>query len=261
MALSFEKQFIIGSTFNYTYASNPEKHKLNQFFYNGIIDIAGNILNTAYRILGEKADGKPDPSTFFGVPYAQFAKFTNDFRYYLVFNPKKQLAFRLLAGVGVPYGNSEVLPYVKQYYAGGSHDIRAFYARSIGPGSYVPEQGENVNYYLDQSGELKLMANMEYRFPLLYRVNGALFVDAGNVWLLNEDSSRPGGKFAFNTFLNEVAIGAGAGLRVDVTYFVFRLDMGIPVRKPYPVEQGRWIFGNTSFLNEFILSLAVGYPF
>lgn len=261
VALSFAEQFILGSTFSYTYTNHTDKHQLNQFYYNGYIDIAGNILNAAYTLLGDKGAGTTDPSTLFGVPFAQYSKITNDVRYYHVFTEHKQIAMRLLAGIGVPYGNATVLPYVKQYFAGGSQDIRAFYARSIGPGSYKPENTAAGSYFLDQSGEIKLMANLEYRFPITYMVNGAFFADAGNVWLINEDPSRPGGKFEFNKFMDDMAVGAGFGLRVDITYFILRLDAAVPVRKPYPVDRGQWIFSNPGFFKDFILSLAVGYPF
>lgn len=260
VALSFSEQFILGSTFSYTYTNNAGKYKINQVQYNGLIDVAGNVLNTAYTMLGEKGPGKPDPSKIWGVPFAQYAKLTNDLRYYHVFSKDKQIAARLVAGVGIPYGNASVLPYVKQYFAGGSQDIRAFYARTIGPGSYQAPNSSGT-YFLDQSGEIKLMANIEYRFPITYRLNGAVFTDAGNVWLINDDPARPGGKFELNKFMDDIAIGSGFGLRVDITYFIIRLDAAVPIRKPYDVEDGRWIFNNTSFFGDFILSLAVGYPF
>ncbi len=260
VAQSFAEQFILGSTFSYTYTNNAGKYNAHQVYYNGLVDVAGNTLNALYTMLGEKEPDSSEPSKIWGVPFAQYAKLTNDFRYYHSFSKNKQLAARLLAGVGVPYGNASVLPYVKQFFAGGSQDIRAFYARTIGPGSYRSADVSDT-YFLDQSGEIKLMANLEYRFPITYRLNGAVFTDAGNVWLINDDPTRPGGKFGWNSFLNDVAIGSGFGIRADITYFIIRLDAAVPVRKPYDVEGGRWIFNNSSFFGDFILSLAVGYPF
>jgi outer membrane protein assembly factor BamA len=168
---------------------------------------------------------------------------------------------RFLAGAGVPYNNSSVLPYVKQYFAGGSQDMRSFYARSLGPGSYSPPDTINQRGFLDQSGEIKLLGSIEYRFPITFNVYGAGFIDLGNVWLINEDESRPGGKFEFNKFIDDIAIGSGVGIRVDIEYFIARLDVGIPVRKPFIAGREKWIFNNSSYWGDFVLSLAVGYPF
>ena len=260
VAKSFEEQFIIGSTFSYIFTNNPKTYQFNQIFYNGIVDISGNLVNAIYNLAGLK-ENKDDQAMLFGTPYSQYIKLTNDFRYYMVFNEKRQIATRLIAGIGIPFNNSEVLPYVKQYYAGGSQDIRAFFARSIGPGSYHPTIDGFGNTLLDQSGEIKLEANIEYRFPITYHTSGAFFIDAGNIWLLKDDPARPGGKFEFNSFLNEIAIGSGAGVRIDITYFVLRIDVGIPIRKPYIQGSEKWIFNDPSFLKEYIISLAVGFPF
>ena len=259
VAKSFDEQFIIGSRYSYIYSTNPKKNKFNQFYYNANVDLSGNIINSIYNIFGLKESGSP--GTLFNVPYSQYAKLTNDLRYYMYFNEKTQMAFRLLAGVGLPYGNSTVLPYIKQYFAGGSQDIRAFYARTLGPGSYSPPDNSLNNYFIDQSGEIKLMGNIEYRFPITYKTYGAVFLDAGNVWLINEDETRPGGKFEMNKFVSDIAMGSGVGLRIDITYFIIRFDIGVPIRKPYIAGNKKWIFNNSSFFGDYIISFAVGYPF
>lgn len=261
VALSFQEQFIIGSILSYTYTTNPKKKKLNHFYYNGTLDVAGNLLNAIFNLSGQKSPTDSVPATLLGAPYSQYTKLTNDLRYYIYITEKKQVATRFLAGIGVPYGNSTVLPYVKQYFAGGSQDIRAFYSRTLGPGSYTPPDSLQQNGFLDQSGEIKLMANIEYRFPITYKTYGALFLDAGNVWLINKDESRPGGQFKFNRFLDDIAIGSGIGLRIDIDFFVLRLDAAIPIRKPYLSGSEQWIFSNSGFFKDFIFSLAVGYPF
>jgi len=261
VATSFEEQFIIGSSFSYIYHSNPFNKKRSQFYNNPILDLSGNLINSIYTLAGIKDPNSDEPSKLLGSPYAQYFKITNDFRYYYIFNEKRQIASRFLAGIGVPYNNSTVLPYVKQYFAGGSQDIRAFYARSIGPGSYQPADSIPSGVFLDQSGEIKLEANFEYRFPITYKTYGALFMDAGNVWLLNEDPSRPGGKFEFDTFLKQIAVGAGFGLRIDIEFFVIRLDVGVPIRKPYLVNNSNWIFDNPGFWSDYVISFAIGYPF
>lgn len=261
VAKSFEEQLIFGSLFSYTYTNNTKSYERNLFYYNGTLDLAGNLVNAIYNITNIKEQGSDKPGEMFGVPYSQYIKVTNDLRYFIDITAKQQIATRLVAGVGVPFNNSNVMPYVKQYFAGGSQDIRAFYARSIGPGSYSPPDSINNQGFLDQSGEIKLLGNIEYRFPITYKTYGAVFLDAGNVWLLNEDESRPGGKFEFDKFLNDVAIGSGLGLRVDITYFIVRLDFAFPIRKPNLPKSENWIFNDGSFFSDYIFSLAVGYPF
>jgi len=261
VAKSFEEQLIFGSLFSYTYTNNTKRYERNLFYYNGTLDLAGNLVNAIYNISNIKEPGSDKPGEMFGVPYSQYIKVTNDLRYFIDITAKQQIATRLVAGVGVPFNNSNVMPYVKQYFAGGSQDIRAFYARSVGPGSYSPPDSINNQGFLDQSGEIKLLGNIEYRFPITYKTYGAVFLDAGNVWLLNEDESRPGGKFEFDKFLNDFAIGSGLGLRVDITYFVVRLDFAFPIRKPNLPKSENWIFNNGSFFGDYIFSFAVGYPF
>lgn len=261
VAKSFEQQFIIGSIYSYTFTNNPKRNIFNHYYLNTTLDVAGNLLNGIYNLSGLKEPGSDQPGVVFNVPYSQYTKLTGDFRYYFYFNEKRQIATRVLAGAGVPYNNSEVLPYVKQYFAGGSQDIRAFYARSLGPGSYQPPDSLISKGFLDQSGEIKLLGNFEYRFPITYKTYGALFLDAGNVWLINEDESRPGGKFTFDGFWDDIALGGGFGLRVDIDYFVIRLDAAVPIRKPYLSQNEKWIVSNNSFWGDYILSLAVGYPF
>ena len=261
VAKSFEEQFIIGSMLSYTYTSNPKRNKNSHFYYNGVLDLVGNLLNGIYNITGLKKPGSDEQGELMGTPYSQFTKITNDFRYYIYITEKKQIATRILAGVGIPYNNSAVLPYVKQYFAGGSQDIRAFYSRTIGPGNYQPSDTLDKQGFLDQSGEIKLMGNIEFRFPITFKTYGALFVDAGNVWLIKDDPSRPGGKFEFNRFISDIAVGGGFGVRVDIDYFVLRLDAAIPFRKPYPDNHEKWIFNNPGFFGDYVFSVAVGYPF
>jgi outer membrane protein assembly factor BamA len=261
VAKSFEQQLILGSVYSYTYTASPHWRVINKFYYNGTLELSGNLVNAIYNITGLKDTGSDEPGKMLGVPYAQFIKLTNDVRYYITIHKQKEIAMRMLAGIGVPFNNSEVMPYIKQYFAGGSQDLRAFYSRTLGPGSYRPSDTLQENYFLDQSGEIKLMGNIEFRFPVTYRTNGALFMDAGNVWLLKKDATRPGGEFEFNKFYKDIAIGLGTGLRFDFTYLILRLDVAIPIRKPFLEADKRWIFNNPGFFKDYIFSLAVGYPF
>jgi len=170
-----------------------------------------------------------------------------------------QLAMRIMGGIGYAYGNSKVMPYSEQFYIGGSNSIRAFHIRSIGPGSYHPR--ESTYSYLDQTGDIKLEGNVEYRFKIYERFKGALFMDAGNVWLLNNETQRPGGEFRIKGLLKEIALGTGFGLRYDFSYIVVRADLGIPIHAPYSTGKSGYYNIDGSFWKGLVLNLAIGYPF
>ena len=152
------------------------------------------------------------------------------------------------------WANSDVLPYVKQFYVGGTNSLRSFIARSVGPGSEMPPEGYN-----DLTGDIRLEGNLEYRFDVAGDLKGALFIDAGNIWLFKEDTSRPNGTFRFNTFLDEIAISSGWGLRWDFDFIVARLDFAYTLRTPYLPEGEKWAT-NFEFWNPAI-NIAIGYPF
>ena len=187
-------------------------------------------------------------------------------RYYLKAGRNSVWASRLLAGFGLPYGNSGSLPFIKQFFIGGNNSIRAFRSRSIGPGTSVPKGFGTSTFLPDQSGDIKLEMNTEYRAKLIGIVNGAVFVDAGNIWLYNKDTAQAGGQFS-NQFLKELAVGTGVGLRVDVSFLVLRLDLAFPLRKPYLPDGQRWVidqidFGSGSWRRQnLVFNLAIGYPF
>lgn len=267
---SFENQFIIGSIFQVTYSNQMIEGKTNHFFNNTSLDLSGNILN-ALQTLGGTPKGTDDfPRTIAKQPFSQYIRLENDFRHYLNLTKESQLVTRLAVGIGMPYGNSSQLPYVKQFSVGGPNSIRAFRARSIGPGSYnIPDS--LASSYFDQVGDIKIEANIEYRFPIAGFFKGAVFVDAGNVWLANETldekgvPERQGGVFKASNFLNDVAIGTGFGLRVDVDFFVIRFDLGIPVKIPYLPKGEQNVLSNfkPKFGGEegMVLNIAIGYPF
>jgi len=161
-------------------------------------------------------------------------------------------------GVGIPYGNFDVLPFEKKYFTGGANGIRAWQVRALGPGSYKAP----ANSYPNQSSDIKLEANVEYRFKLTNFMEGALFLDAGNIWAINEKDNREGALFKFNQFYRQIAIGTGAGLRFDLNYFILRIDTGMKVRDPAQAEDKGWIIGKRSLTrDDFVFSFAIGYPF
>lgn len=256
-----EKQLIFGPTYTYTYTNTMQKRKKNTFYFSGEADLAGNITGL---VTGANVK-KDNQKSIFDVPFSQYAKFRVDFRHYLKLGKESQLASRLIVGAGIPYGNSNVLPTSKQFVVGGTNSIRAFRARSIGPGSYLNTETAN-DYLPDQSGDLKLEFSTEYRTKLFSIVKGAAFIDAGNIWLMNKDPNKPGGEIS-KDFMKEIAVGAGVGLRFDVSFFILRTDLAFPLRKPYLPDGERWVikdidFGSGSWRKEnLILNIAIGYPF
>ncbi|MCJ8155147.1 BamA/TamA family outer membrane protein [Chryseobacterium sp. SSA4.19] len=255
-----QKQLIFGPTYSYTYTTTMLPRK-NTIYYKGTLDLAGNITGL---VTGANAK-KDKEKTIFGVPFSQYAKIENDFRFYHKFTEKTSLATRLIAGVAYPYGNSEHIPFSRQFFSGGSNSVRAFRARTLGPGSFDPRTIQE-GYYFDQSGDVKLELNAEYRANLYKFLNVAVFADAGNVWLVNEDAERPGAKFS-KEFLSEIAVGAGVGLRLDFSILILRLDLAMPLRVPYYQRGDRWAFDKINFgdsnwrRDNLILNIAIGYPF
>lgn len=260
------EQLIFGPTYSYTYSTTMLPKK-NTFYYKGMLDLAGNI--TGLITGANEKEGKQ--KNIFGIPFSQYAKIENDVRFYHKFSDKTSLATRFIAGVALPYGNSEHIPFSRQFFVGGSNSIRAFRARTLGPGSYDPRTAEGNRAIFDQAGDIKLEFNAEYRANLYKFLNVAAFVDAGNIWLVNDDiedgvNLRPGGKFS-KDFLSEVAVGAGVGLRLDFSILILRLDLAMPLRVPYYEKGDRWVldrvkFGEGSWRRDnLILNIAIGYPF
>ncbi len=265
---SFEQQYIFGSIYRLIY-SNQMRHWKTSNIYNSIsLDLSGNSINAIKTLLGDDKPTEDNPRTiaknpkFANQPFSQYVRLENDFRYYLNFSKKSMLATRLITGAGIPVGNSTTMPYIKQFSIGGTNSIRAFRARSIGPGSYVNPEPTS---FFDQTGDIKLETNIEYRFPLSGFFFGALFVDAGNIWLVEEDAiDRPGGEFKPNKILNELAVGTGFGLRIDVEFFVLRLDLGIPVRRPGKDGKSVNVLGDNWSISgddSMVLNIGIGYPF
>lgn len=263
---SFEEQFIIGTSYTLTYSTLMKKNRTSQYFMIGGLDASGNLVAGISSITSGKSDESVKPEKILGVPYNQFIRYRTDFRYYLNLKKDQQLVYRLFTGAGIPYGNSTTMPYIKQFFVGGTNSVRAFIARSVGPGTYRPPDSLST-LYVDQVGDIKLETNIEYRFTMTGMLKGAFFVDAGNIWLLYADSTRPGGKFEWNTFLSELALGTGFGIRLDADFFILRLDLSFPIRIPYLPEDERWVFDNIALTSKswrkqnLIWNFSIGYPF
>jgi outer membrane protein assembly factor BamA len=248
---SFDEQFIVGTSYEFTY--QPMVSSRNEFFFRGGIDLAGNFLNGLYSGTNASKDSL-GRYTLLGVPFSQYVRTRVDLRYSFNLTQGSKLVTRFSTGIGIPLGNSEILPYIKQFYVGGTNSLRSFIARSVGPGGEVPPEGYN-----DLTGDFRLEGNLEYRFNVSGKLKGALFMDAGNIWLFKEDASRPNGNFKLTTFIEEIAISSGWGLRWDFDFIVARLDFAYTVRTPYLPAGERWTT-NYNFWNPAI-NIAIGYPF
>jgi outer membrane protein insertion porin family len=259
LLLAIQKQFILGSNYNFTFNQLVGKRPPNAFYFNGNIDLSGNI---AGLLTG--ANSRAGKTVYlFNLDFSQYIRGETDFRFYHT-EGSTIWANRIDLGFGYPYGNSTALPFVKQFFVGGTNSVRAFRSRSVGPGTYVPPYANN--FLPDQSGDIKLELNTELRAHLFSIVNGAIFVDAGNVWLYNDDPLKPGGKFT-GEFLQQLAVGTGMGLRFDVSILVIRVDLAFPLRRPWLPDNQRWVinqiaFGNGNWRSEnLVFNFGIGYPF
>ncbi len=247
IAMSFADQFIPSASYTYTYDKRFGKGRRDRIVVMGTLMSAGNV----WAALGAKK--------LFGQPLSQFFKETGEVRIYKSMWRTNTLALRLFAGAGHAYGNSEVMPYTEQFYIGGANSIRAYTIRSLGPGSYKPQTGDAYAYY-DQTGDLKLEFNAEFRFRIAGGLNGAVFFDAGNIWLQKDDPERPGGRIGSGPFWDQVATGTGAGLRYDLSFLVIRFDVGVGIHLPY--DTGREGYYNIPrFKDGMGYHVAIGYPF
>jgi len=253
---SIERQFIIGSNYNYNYNSQARPNlRTHNFYLNGNLDLSGNLLG-----LLVKENNNGNRTLLNGVPFAQYIRVEPEARHYYRFNNSKtnMLASRMIVGVGYAHGNSFSMPFSRAFFVGGTNSVRAFRARSLGPGTYYGGNADTARSFLpDQPGDIKLELNTELRFNITSIFNGALFVDAGNIWTVREDPLRPGSKFT-GKFLSQLAVGAGFGLRVDLQLIILRCDLAFPLKKPWEQSQQINFKGAQS---DMIFNLAIGYPF
>jgi outer membrane protein insertion porin family len=262
LARAVQKQFILGSTyqFNYNQLANGLQTN-NAYYFNGFIGLSGNLAG-----LFSGANVKAGKEVLIrDVPFSQYIKFELDGRYYRKLGLYSTWANRAIIGVGIPYGNSVQLPFIKQFFIGGNNSLRGFRSHSVGPGTYKYVDTTNT-FFPDETGDLKLELNSEFRFRLTGPLYGALFVDAGNIWLWNDSTytHKPGSEFT-SKFLSQLAVDAGFGFRFDITLFVIRLDIAFPLREPW--RQNPWVIDQIKFFNKpwrrenIIYNLGIGYPF
>lgn len=250
--VSMRDQFVPSMSYTFSWAGSP-KHPSSLVLS---LKEASAVVSSIYAICGEpySQEGKK----LLGVPFAQFVKGAVQYTRQVPLTRRSQLAMRAFGGIVYSYGNAKVAPYSELFSVGGANSIRAFGMRTIGPGSYHPKRSQYS--YIDQMGDLKLEANIEYRFPIIGKLQGATFIDAGNVWLLRESESQQGGKFSFKDFGKQIALGTGVGIRYDLDFLVLRFDLGIGIHAPYDTGK-RGYYNMPSFGKSLGYHLAIGYPF
>jgi outer membrane protein assembly factor BamA len=263
---SFTDHLILAMNYSLVYNTQQLNTKRGYTYLRFNAESAGNLLNVLSSATNQVKVESPDTLgvgtneyyRIFNTRYAQYIKTDLEFRYGYTIDKYNALVARTFLGVGLPYGNFDVLPFEKKYFTGGANGIRAWQVRSLGPGTYRAPSGA----YPNQSSDIKLEANLEYRFRLISFIEGALFFDVGNIWAINDKDNREGAQFAFDTFYKQLAFGTGTGLRFDFSYFIFRLDLGMKLREPSDKFGDGWIPGSRRYTSDdFVLSFAIGYPF
>ena len=258
-----ENQFIPSSTFSYTYTPTKKALQKHSSYFNFNIELAGTLASVYDKVRNNpEKDGQ-----LFGEIFARYTRFDADYRYYLDINPKLRWANRAIIGVGIPYGKSRFIPSIRQFFVGGSNSLRAFRARGFGPGGYAQQDNTAEQVFGTFTGDLKLELNTELRAKFNGFIEGATFIDAGNVWMYKDMFIYDQSALFSKDFYKQLAVGGGLGLRLDFSFVILRLDLATPFRKPWLEENKRWVFdqmnlGNKSWRKEnLILNIAVAYPF
>lgn len=263
---SFTDHLIFASNYSWMYNTQNINKREDYKYFRMNLESAGSLLSLYSLLVNKPKALETDTITnktssyyqILNTRFAQYVKGDFEYRYGHIIDKNSSVVGRAFMGIGVPFGNFNVLPFEKKYFTGGANGIRAWQVRSLGPGSYKAPS----DVYPNQSSDVKLEASLEYRFRLFWRMEGAFFADAGNIWAINYKDNREGAVFRFDRFYKQIAVGSGFGLRFDFTYFLFRLDLGMKMRDPSLAEGKRLIPGNYPInTDHFNLSFAIGYPF
>ena len=252
----YTSHLLFGTRYSLTY-NTQSITKAGSFFYiRADFESSGNLISlfNKTKLITENEQGHHE---LFGVPYAQYVRGSFDIRQHLDLGNDSWFVMHQFIGIGLPYGNSQDLPFERSFYGGGANGLRGWLYRTVGPGGYVP-----VTEDLEKTGDMQLEFNAEYRFPIYDMINGAVFIDAGNVWTYNPNESMPNSEFRFNTFYKQLAVDAGFGIRLDISFLLLRFDIAYAMRNPYPAAGtgSYWRFGNEEF-NNIRFQAGIGYPF
>ena len=251
---NYEDLFIMKSGLGYTYNNGQYAIRAN-------IETAGNVLSLFSKLTNASKNSETGQYRLFNIAYAQYVKGDFDYTRYLVFDDENTLAFHFGVGIAYPDGNSSILPFEKRYFSGGANSVRGWSVRSLGPGKYARRDG-NIDF-INQTGDMKLDINLEYRAHLFWKLGGALFIDAGNIWTLRDYADQPGGQFKVQNLLEDLAVSYGLGLRFNFDYFVLRLDLGMKAVNTAYEEDGGEHFPiiKPRLSRDYAFHFAVGMPF
>lgn len=257
---SYEDHFIMrmGYTFycSNLNPSNPLQRRTDVYTLRAAGEIAGNLLNAFSRLTSKSQPA--DGYKIFGIRYSQYAKFDFDYSFTHLIDDRNSVAFHVGGGIGIPYGNTDILPFEKRYYSGGANSVRGWSVRTLGPGSY---NGNNsVSEFINQCGDIRFDMNLEYRAKLFWKVELGVFIDAGNIWTIRNYEAQPGGQFRLDSFYKEIALAYGMGIRLDFNYFLLRFDLGMKAYNP-AAGQEHWAIASQNFKRDSAFHFTVGYPF
>ena len=252
--VSMRDQFIPSMRYTFTYSSPRRARNPRSFIFE--VKESGNVTSGIYALFGKSFNQKD--KKLFNVPFAQYVRLSAEYREEFRLSPRTSIATRIGTGVIFSYGNSTAAPYNDLFSVGGANSIRAFTVRGVGPGSYTP--GNSAYSYIDQMGDFKVELNAEYRFPIVSMLYGAVFLDAGNVWLMDRDPNRAGGTFDISRLGKDLALGTGFGIRCDLDFLVLRFDIGVGLHAPYDTGKSGY-YNMPKFKNSLGYHFAVGYPF
>lgn len=250
----YSNHFIFGARYDYAYSNQQFGTRRNFSVVHLSAESAGNLLSATAGLLGAEADSN-GVMHILGSPYAQYVRLGGELTRYHYFGKRSTFVARAMIGLGLPYGNSVAMPYEKSFFGGGPTTMRAWQLRHLGPGSF--QSGDNM---LERVGDLQLVVNLEGRFPIVSILEGAVFTDMGNVWLLNPSEQYPGGNLNWSRVLDEIAIGIGVGLRLNVSVATLRVDFGIPLYDPGYDTSMRWRTTHWRF-NQIVTNFGINYPF
>ena len=249
---NYEDLFIMKMGLGLSYSDGVDAVRVN-------VETSGNVLSAVSKVLGFKTNAEGQ-RTFINIAYAQYAKFDFDYTHLMQFDKRNALALHAGLGVAYPYGNSTVLPFEKRYFSGGANSVRGWGVRELGPGKFKGTDGRID--FINQTGDLKLDLNAEYRTSLFWKFEGAAFIDAGNIWTLRNYEDQPGGQFKFSEFYKQIAAAYGLGLRLNFDYFILRFDMGMKAINPaYETQEEHWAIVHPKLSRDFAFHFAVGLPF
>jgi len=251
----YTDHFILNLKYIFIYNTQELNKRKNFTFFRTNIESAGNFLYLTKKLFDDRRNSEGDYEVF-NLIYSQYARFEIELRRYIFFNRTNNLVLRVNGGWGIPYGNSKQLPYEKSFISGGTNDIRAWRLRALGPGSYYDTIIENF----DRVGDISIKLNVEHRFQIYKFLHGAFFADAGNIWLNKPNVQFPEGDFVFNKLLQQIAIGTGFGVRLDLNFFIIRIDAAIPVKDPTKPKKYQWVISDTKLRN-VVFNFGIGYPF